>query len=59
MDWLRRWGLLVGACVDSRSAAECFGIKEAGVTPSEINIRLGMGRVSVYRVLGNQEQVAA
>jgi hypothetical protein len=26
VDCLRRWGLLVGACTDSRSAAKCFGI---------------------------------
>ena len=35
--------------------------KQAGVRPSEIAVRLGIGRASVYRVLGEQsdERVAA
>jgi DNA invertase Pin-like site-specific DNA recombinase len=29
-------------------------LKDAGVTPTEIAARLGIGRASVYRVLGEQ-----
>lgn len=45
-----------------RQKAEIVRLKEAGVTPSEIAVRLGIGRASVYRVLGEQnagEQAAA
>jgi DNA invertase Pin-like site-specific DNA recombinase len=34
-------------------------LKAEGVRPSEIASRLGIGRPSVYRVLGEQEKVAA
>ena len=37
-----------------RQATEIIRLKEAGVTPSEIASRLGIGRASVYRVLGDQ-----
>ena len=45
-----------------RQAAEIARLKEAGVAPTEIAVRLGIGRASVYRVLGseqNSDQVAA
>ena len=42
-----------------RQAAEIIRLKTEGVRPSEIAIRLGIGRASVYRVLGQQEKVAA
>jgi DNA invertase Pin-like site-specific DNA recombinase len=42
-----------------RQAAEIARLKANGVTPSEIASRLGIGRASVYRVLGEQEKVAA
>jgi DNA invertase Pin-like site-specific DNA recombinase len=45
-----------------RQATEIMRLKEAGVMPSEIASRLGIGRASVYRVLGGQtvgEQAAA
>ena len=35
-----------------RQAAEIIRLKELGVRPSEIASRLGIGRASVYRVLG-------
>ena len=35
-----------------RQAAEIIRLKEAGVKPAEIAVRLGIGRASVYRVLG-------
>jgi DNA invertase Pin-like site-specific DNA recombinase len=37
-----------------RRAAEIMRLKEAGVTPTEIATRLGIGRASVYRVLSGQ-----
>jgi DNA invertase Pin-like site-specific DNA recombinase len=37
-----------------RRATEIIRLKEAGVTPTEIAMRLGIGRASVYRVLANQ-----
>jgi DNA invertase Pin-like site-specific DNA recombinase len=42
-----------------RQGAEIIRLKEAGVRPSEIAVRLGIGRASVYRVLGEQEKLAA
>jgi DNA invertase Pin-like site-specific DNA recombinase len=36
-----------------RRAAEIIRMKEAGVTPTEIGVRLGIGRASVYRILGS------
>ncbi len=46
-----------------RKAAEIIRLKEAGVRPSEIASRLGIGRASVYRVLrasggGDRQEVA-
>ena len=37
-----------------RQAAEIIRLKAAGVRPSEIASKLGIGRASVYRVLGEQ-----
>src|ERR1700683_1048668 len=37
-----------------RRAVEIVRLKEAGVRPSEIAVRLGIGRASVYRVLAGQ-----
>jgi DNA invertase Pin-like site-specific DNA recombinase len=42
-----------------RQADEIMRLTEAGIRPSEIAVKLGIGRASVYRVLGEQEQVAA
>ena len=42
-----------------RQAAEVARLKAEGVRPSEIANKLGIGRASVYRVLGEQEEVAA
>jgi DNA invertase Pin-like site-specific DNA recombinase len=43
-----------------RQAAEVARLKAEGVRPSEIAMRLGIGRASVYRVLGSRrEKVAA
>jgi DNA invertase Pin-like site-specific DNA recombinase len=42
-----------------RQAAEVARLKAEGVRPSEIASRLGIGRASVYRVLCEQEKVAA
>ena len=44
-----------------RKADEIIRLKEEGVRPSEIASRLGIGRASVYRVLGAQisDHVAA
>ena len=39
-----------------RQAAEIIRLKEAGVRPSEIAIRLGIGRASVYRVLASEQK---
>ena len=41
-----------------RQAAEIIRLKEAGVRPSEIASRLGIGRASVYRVLGTRSGTA-
>ena len=38
-----------------RQAAEVARLKAEGLRPSEIAIKLGIGRASVYRVLGKQE----
>ncbi len=37
---------------DRRKAAEIIRLKEAGVRPTEIAVRLGIGWASVYRALG-------
>ena len=37
-----------------RQAAEIMRLKDAGVTPTEIASRLGIGRASVYRVLAEK-----
>jgi DNA invertase Pin-like site-specific DNA recombinase len=37
-----------------RRADEIMRLKDAGVRPTEIAVRLGIGRASVYRVLGEQ-----
>jgi DNA invertase Pin-like site-specific DNA recombinase len=37
-----------------QQAEEIIRLKEAGIRPSEIASRLGIGRASVYRVLGEQ-----
>jgi DNA invertase Pin-like site-specific DNA recombinase len=37
-----------------RQADEIIRLKEVGVTPTEIANRLGIGRASVYRILGEQ-----
>ena len=37
-----------------RQAAEIIRLKASGVRPSEIASKLGIGRASVYRVLGEQ-----
>jgi DNA invertase Pin-like site-specific DNA recombinase len=37
-----------------RQSAEIIRLKGAGIRPSEIALRLGIGRASVYRVLGSQ-----
>ena len=43
-----------------QQAAEIALLKEAGISPSEIAVRLGIGRASVYRVLsGGGDQMAA
>jgi DNA invertase Pin-like site-specific DNA recombinase len=42
-----------------RQAAEIIRLKLEGVRPSEIASRLGIGRASVYRVLGEQMPVLA
>ena len=45
-----------------RQAVEIIRLKAAGVRPSEIASKLGIGRASVYRVLGEQserQQIAA
>ena len=38
-----------------RKATEIIRLKEAGVRPSEISSKLGVGRASVYRVLAAQQ----
>ena len=40
-----------------RQATEIARLKADGVTPTEIAARLGIGRASVYRVLGQQTGV--
>jgi DNA invertase Pin-like site-specific DNA recombinase len=42
-----------------RRAAEIIRLKDAGISPSEIANRLGIGRASVYRILNAQDKVAA
>jgi DNA invertase Pin-like site-specific DNA recombinase len=37
-----------------RRAEEIIRLKDAGVTPTEIASRLGIGRASIYRILGEQ-----
>jgi DNA invertase Pin-like site-specific DNA recombinase len=41
-----------------RQADEIIRLKEAGIRPSEIASKLGIGRASVYRVLGSQGRLA-
>jgi len=36
-----------------RRADEIIRLREAGITPTEIAMRLGIGRASVYRILGS------
>jgi DNA invertase Pin-like site-specific DNA recombinase len=38
-----------------RRASEIIGLKKAGVTPTEIAKRLGIGRASIYRVLSREQ----
>ena len=54
-------GLLQGPCADRTTAGcgEAGRLKEEGVRPTEIAVRLGIGRASAYRVLVEQEKVAA
>jgi DNA invertase Pin-like site-specific DNA recombinase len=42
-----------------RQAADIIRVKSEGVRPTEIATKLGIGRASVYRVLNEQEKVAA
>jgi DNA invertase Pin-like site-specific DNA recombinase len=42
-----------------RQAAEIARLKADGIRPSEIAVRLGIGRASVYRVLAEQNAGAA
>ncbi len=37
-----------------RRAVEIIRLKDSGVTPTEIAMKLGIGRASVYRVLAGQ-----
>ena len=41
-----------------KQAAEIIRLKSSGVRPSEIAVRLGIGRASVYRVLGDRGVLA-
>ena len=52
-------GAGMGAPTARRQAGEIVRLRQEGVRPSEIAIRLGIGRASVYRVLGEQKNVAA
>ena len=47
----RYWGRIPTA---RRQAHQIIRLKDAGVRPSEIALRLGIGRASVYRVLGER-----
>ena len=42
-----------------RQAAEVIRLKSEGIRPAEIARKLGIGRASVYRVLGERQKVAA
>jgi DNA invertase Pin-like site-specific DNA recombinase len=53
IDKAKREGRYKGA---RRQAAEVARLKAEGVTASAIARRLGIGRASVYRVLGEQEK---
>jgi DNA invertase Pin-like site-specific DNA recombinase len=56
----KREGRYRGPCVHcSAAGSEVARLKAEGVRPSEIASRLGIGRASVYRVLCEQEKVAA
>ena len=51
----KREGRYAGrAPIARRQAAEIIRLKSEGVSPPEIAVRLGIGRASVYRVLGEQ-----
>jgi DNA invertase Pin-like site-specific DNA recombinase len=41
-----------------RQAADIMRLKGSGITPTEIASRLGIGRASVYRVLGEHDRLA-
>jgi DNA invertase Pin-like site-specific DNA recombinase len=56
----KRDGLYKGrAPTAQRQAADIAKLKAEGVTPTEIATRLGIGRASVYRVLGSRQDAAA
>jgi DNA invertase Pin-like site-specific DNA recombinase len=50
-------GARVGLPTARRQAAQIIRLTEAGVRPSEFAVKLGIGRVSVYRVLGSRSRV--
>ena len=47
-QWLDDRGRLIQA-----HGGGIIRLKDAGVTPTEIAVRLGIGRASVYRILGS------
>jgi DNA invertase Pin-like site-specific DNA recombinase len=42
-----------------RQADDIMRLKSEGISPTEIASRLGIGRASVYRVLGERDHAAA